>query len=215
MSLANAVRHIAERRRALHSGRALLVAVSGIDGAGKGWLADRLGTALEAEGFSVAVIHGDGWLNLPPVRFGSSDPALHFYRHAFRFEDLFSRLLLPLRDHRSIRLEADFTDETAYQYRKHHWCFANVDVILVECIFLLKRELRGHYDLSIWIDCSFETALHRALDRAQEALPPEETVSAYRTIYFPAQEIHMACDAPRDAATLIVPNDARLGFMVA
>lgn len=33
---------------------------------------------------------------------------------------------------------------------------------------------------------------------------------AHRTIYFPAQGIHLARDDPRAAATAIIGNDARL-----
>jgi uridine kinase len=36
------------------------------------------------------------------------------------------------------------------------------------------------------------------------------TINAYRTIYFPAQEIHFALDAPKHAATEIIVNDSRL-----
>ena len=78
---------------------------------------------------------------------------------------------------------------------------------MLEGIYLLKRALQAHYDLSVWIDCSFETARGRAVARAQEALPPEATVSAYQTIYFPAQKIHVHRDDPRAAATMIIDND--------
>ena len=75
----------------------------------------------------------------------------------------------------------------------------------------MKRAFQAHYDLSIWIECSFDTALERAIPRAQEGLSPEDTIRAYRTIYFPAQEIHFRRDSPKTEATLIVNNDARLG----
>ena len=47
----------------------------------------------------------------------------------------------------------------------------------------------------------------RAVERAQEGLPPQETIRAYETIYLPARRIHLARDDPRRAATLIVDND--------
>jgi uridine kinase len=115
-----------------------------------------------------------------------------------------------LRDTRSIRLEADFAEETATRYRRHVYEFTDLDVIVLEGIYLLKRELVGHYDLSAWIDCSFETALERAVARAQEGLSPKDTVRAYQTIYFPAQELHARRDEPRAAATVILNNDRRL-----
>ena len=102
-------------------------------------------------------------LNLPGTRFDHSNPADHFYEHAIRFEELFTQLVLPLRDARSLRLEADFAEETATEYRRHVYEFTDLDVVVLECIYLLKRAFVRHYDLSIWIECSFETALERAV----------------------------------------------------
>ena len=51
-----------------------------------------------------------------------------------------------------------------------------------------------------------------AISRAQEGLSPQETVRAYRAIYFPAQEVHFERDNPKDAAAAIISNDARLGI---
>ena len=189
---------------------ATLVAISGIDGAGKGYVAERLRSRLERRGRRVALVGVDGWLNLPAVRFSETDPAGNFYRHAFRFDEMFERLIVPLRDNRSIRLEADFTEETATAYRKHVYEWNDVDVVLLEGIYLLRPRFLPRYDLAIWIDCTFETAIERAIARGQEGLAPDETVRAFRTIYLPAQEIHFARDDPKRAADLVVPNDPRL-----
>jgi len=202
-SIVAARAHIPPRRSAL-------AAISGIDGSGKGYLTAKIVAALRARALRVASINIDGWLNLPTVRFDATDPAEHFYRHAIRFEELFDQLVLPLRERRSVRIEADVAEETAAQYRKQTYAFDDVDVIALEGIYLLKRALRSHYDLSLWIECSFPTALERALARGQEGLSSDAAVEAYRTIYFPAQEIHFARDDPRAAATAIVINDPRL-----
>jgi uridine kinase len=61
------------------------------------------------------------------------------------------------------------------------------------------------------VECFFETALERALQRGQEGLPPEETILAYQTIYFPAQEMHIRVDEPRATADMVWVNDSRLG----
>jgi uridine kinase len=74
-------------------------------------------------------------------------------------------------------------------------------------IFLFKQAYRSLFDLAIWVDCTFATALARALQRAQEGLPLAETIAAYETIYFPAQRIHLDQDNPRGSADLILDND--------
>ncbi|MEK6300847.1 MAG: uridine kinase [Acidobacteriota bacterium] len=209
--LQTVVNQILESRRSVSAQRSVLAAITGIDACGKGYVTTRIVNKLRAKGVRAAAITIDGWLNLPSKRFDASNPAEHFYLHAIRFEEMFAQLVLPLRDRRSLRLEADYAEETTTEYRRHIYEFEDIDVIALEGIYLLKRAFQPHYDLSYWIECSFDTALERAIARAQEGLPPEETVRAYRTIYFPAQEIHFQRDNPKAAATLLVNNDARLG----
>lgn len=206
--LTAAIRGRASRRAFQHP--ALLVGLSGIDGAGKGYLAGRLHARLVQGGLRVASLNVDGWLNLPAVRFSSERPAEHFYRHALRLDRMFADLVLPLRQARRIHLTAPYAEETATVYRDHTYDFRDVDVVLVEGIFILKPAYRPWFDLAAWIDCSFETALERALVRGQEGLPRAETIRAYETIYFPAQRIHLERDRPREGADGIIPNDPRL-----
>ena len=111
---------------------------------------------------------------------------------------------------RSIEVVADVAEETATSYRQRTYRFADVDVVILEGIYLFKRELRQHFDLALWVECTFATALERAIGRAQEGLPPAETIKAYREIYFPAQCIHFERDSPQAAAAAIIRNDPRL-----
>lgn len=205
-----AVSKILEKRARIPSDESMLVAVSGIDGSGKGYITSQIVAGLRYRGVNGVGINIDGWLNLPHKRFSQDRPAEHFYHHAIRFEEMFEQLVLPLRRNRSVYVEMDFAEETATEYRKHIYDFRNVDVIVLEGIYLLKKDFRQHYDWTLWVECSFETALERALKRGQEHLPPEETKRAYHTIYFPAQEVHFHMDAPKSVADFILVNDPRL-----
>ena len=207
VSVPEAVDQIAAVQQQIGHRRSTLSAISGIDGSGKGYLTREIEGYLRERGFTVAVINLDGWLRLPHERFSSTRPAEHFFAHAFRFEDMFKKLVIPLRERRRVSVEADFAEETATAYRTMRYEFADIDIILLEGIYLLKLEYLDHYDVSLWIDCSFDTALKRAVARAQEGLTPEETIRAYQTIYFPAQELHFRRDSPREAAMLVVEND--------
>jgi len=198
---------ILQKRGMLTSDRSLLVGISGIDGSGKGYLAAQLQAHLALRGVIPAILNVDGWLNLPEKRFDQNAPAVNFYENAIRFDQFFSQLVLPLRDGRSIHLEADVVEEIASNYRNHTYHFRDVPVVLVEGIFLFKPQYRKYFDLAIWIDCSFPTALVRAIDRAQEGLSPANTIAAYERIYFPAQRIHLDQDKPRENADLIFEND--------
>jgi uridine kinase len=214
-ALAAAAREIVRRRRRVARQRALLVGVSGIDGSGKGFVTGRLAVAVASAGWSVAVVGADGWLELPERRFDARRPAEHFYARGLRLDDMFADVLLPLRDARSCDVVADFAEETASSFRARRHRYDDVDVVLVEGIFLFKRHYRPHFDLACWVECTFETALERAVRRAQEGLPPAQTIAAYETIYFPAQRIHLERDDPRSSADLRIENDPRLRLAVA
>ena len=141
---------------------ALLVGLSGIDGSGKGYLAAQLITALSARRLKTAAINVDGWLNLPPVRFDPGRPGENFYENALRLDDLFARLVVPLRRHRSIRVTMDWVEETATASRPYTYQFNELDIVILEGAYIFKRAYRGHFDLAVWVDCSWETALERA-----------------------------------------------------
>ena len=201
------VARILRQRAVVPERRSLLVGVSGIDGSGKGFVAKQIEARLAQHSIAAANINVDGWLNLPDRRFNAIRPAEHFYDNAIRFDELFAKLLVPLKEQRSVNLVADFAEESARNYQKHAYSFKDVGVVLVEGIFLFKGEHRKVFDLAVWVECSFPTALARALARAQEGLSPAETIRAYETIYFPAQKIHFARDNPRETADLIIDND--------
>jgi uridine kinase len=210
INIDRAIAEILHRRKQSSPDRSLLVGISGIDGCGKGYLTSRIAVELQGQGEAVAGINVDGWLNLPHRRFNPEKPAEHFYENALRLDEMFAQLILPLKANRAHDLIADFAEETATEYRPHRYFFNNVDLILLEGIYIFKRAYRHHFDLAFWIDCTFETAIERALERRQEGLPEEETLRAYQTIYFPAQQIHFDRDDPRASADFIINNDPRL-----
>ena len=203
---------ILARRVSVPRNEAILVAVSGIDGSGKGYFTSLLVPQLNARGVSGVGINIDGWLALPDVRFSTIDASGNFYRNGLRLDEMFERLILPLKRTRSVAIEADFAppESMATGFRRHRYEYRDVDVLVLDGIFLLKKRYRALYDLTIWVDCTFETALERALQRNQEGLPETEIVREYETIYFPAEGVHFVLDRPREMADLIVVNDTRL-----
>ena len=78
----------------------------------------------------------DGWLSLRPRRFRQERLAEHCYRQVIRFDDMFGRLILPLKGQRSIRVEVDLAEASAIAYRRHIDEFRGVDVIVLEGIYL-------------------------------------------------------------------------------
>ena len=110
-TLQSVVDEILHARSLIPSQRSVLTAITGIDGSGKGYVTARIVDALQTKGVRAAAINIDGWLNLPNRRFDARNPAEHFYLHAIRFQEMFAQLILPLQDHRPLRIVADYAEE--------------------------------------------------------------------------------------------------------
>jgi len=198
---------IVAKRAERSTEQAVLVGISGIDAGGKGFITEKIAQRLQQSGWRVATINADDWLNLPEVCLSRHKPAEHFYKHAMRFDEMFDRLIVPLKENRAVSFVADCADAKGNR-RNHRYDFRNIHIVLLEGIFLFKPAYRLHFDLTAWVDCSFATALKHAITRCQEGLSPAETIRAFSTIYFPAQRIHFRRDNPQVAADFIIGNDS-------
>lgn len=190
--------------------RAALVGISGINASGKSWLTTRVTQTLKTEGLRVAQVGVDEWLNPPSRRFSDTDPDGHYYRHGVRLDDLFGDLILPLRKSRSIDIEFDRIDGSGLALDRVRRAYEQIDVILLEGVFILKAAYQKIYDWSLWVDCSFETALERVARREPDDLDLADVVAAHERIYFPAQRYHLDIDDPISATACTFNNDWRL-----
>lgn len=198
---------VASARRQCIDPPCLIVGLSGIDASGKGYVSEQLATLLNAAGIRTQVINGDGWLNPPSVRFSTIEPGRHFLEHGLRLDDLLNDFVAPLRAQGCIHTEVDHREETSAVATRRRYDWDDVAVAIVEAVFLFQPKYVHHFDLKIWIDCSNETALRRAIARGQEGLAPDACREAFQTIYFPAQQIHKDEHRPQELADLIFVND--------
>jgi len=187
------------------------VAISGIDASGKGFVSNLLQRELESHNLKVANINIDPWQNPLPVRLQKENPAENFYQNVFRWDDFFAQLIMPLKTSGSIYLETMLIQTDADKYYRHTYEMSAIDVLLIEGIFLFKEALLNYYDLKIWIDCSFETGLRRAIARNIENLSEAQLVNDYNTYYYPSQRHHIQYDEPWKFCDITYCNDELLG----
>lgn len=196
------------REKQNYSGERLFtVGISGIDGAGKGYITGQLQEGLEQRGLSVANINIDPWQNPLPVRLRETEPAKNIYHHIFRWKEFFEQLIIPLQQNKRICLQTIGIRSDADEYYPLTYDFPAPDILLLEGILLFKQAYLSYFDMRVWISCSYETALERALERNVEKLSREKLISDYETYYHAAQKLHMILDHPEGTASLVYLND--------
>jgi uridine kinase len=187
--------------------RSFTVGISGIDGSGKGFTSKRLQEKLEQLGYNVANINIDPWQNPVTLRLKKENAAENVYDNIFRWDQFFGQLILPLQKNKGVYLETEGIRSDADIYYPLIYDHTDLDILFIEGILLFKREYLLHYDYKIWIDCSFETALQRAIQRNAEKLDEVRLIHDYETYYYAAQRLHFERDDPQKAADLIFDND--------
>lgn len=191
-----------------HHGKNLFtVAISGIDASGKGYISDLLQKQLENKSYNVANINIDPWQNPKPIRLKTENAAENIYENIFRWTDFFEQLIFPLQKNKGICLETKgiCTDADIYYPIKYN--YRDLDILLIEGIFLFKKRYLSNYDYKIWIECQFETGLQRAISRNVEKISKEQLIHDYETFYYPAQRLHFERDDPKGTADTIFFNE--------
>lgn len=188
-------------------GTALRVGVDGVDGAGKTVLADELASLLSTRGVAVLRASVDGFHHPAEVRYrrGRHSPE-GFFRDSYDYGRLRQQLLDPLGpggDRQVVRAIHDVGDDRAVEPRVES--AADVDVLVVDGIFLHRPELRDCWDYSVFLDVDFGVSIPRGSRRGYGH--PDPSADANRR-YVDGQRLYLReCQPQRHASVVIDNND--------
>ena len=130
----------------------------------------------------------------------SADIAENYFNLSFNIEMIIDKLLIPLHEKRSLSSELTLLDLETDSYRnKRSYSISPDTIVLLEGVFLFRKELSPYVDYYIYLDISFEECLKRGLKRGGE----EER---YQNKYIPAQKKYLAEFPPSEHADIIIDN---------
>ncbi|MFK4806364.1 uridine kinase [Microbacterium sp. ZW CA_36] len=202
-------RELRDRVRRRNAGGRIIVAVDGLDGAGKTVFADGLAEVFAETGDAVFRAGIDGFHRPRSERYlrGRRSPE-GFYRDSFDYATFRRVLIDPFRD------GAQTAGTTGFQLAafdvvrdapvESQWVTAPLDAVLVvDGVFLHRPELRELWDWSVWLDVPFDVSYARmALRDGCDPDPGAPSNARYRQ----GQEIYLREARPREAASVIVDN---------
>jgi uridine kinase len=186
------------------------VAFDGPDAAGKTTLAHELAPVLRDRGRHVIRASVDGFHRPRAARYArGADSAEGFYLDSFDHDAVRDVLLDPLGPGGDRRYR-----RAIFDHRVDRPVAAPVEnaspsaVLLFDGVFLQRPELRGGFDLCVFVAVSFDEGLRRALQRDVPLLGSRDEVERrYRTRYGPGQLLYFAQTRPEERADVVVRND--------
>lgn len=192
----------------LPAARVRRVAVEGVDGSGKTFLAGELAGELARRGATLIRASTDGFHNPHAVRYrlGRSSPE-GFFRDSYDYGTLISLLLEPLGPNgsgRYVRRVYDVEREVSVAPEVEQ---ASHDSILVmDGIFLHRDELAAFWDYSVWLEVPFHVSIPRGARRGTGYGDPDPRAPSNRR-YVDGQRLYLAECTPQSRATVVIDNE--------
>ncbi len=187
-------------------GRRVVVAIDGVDGAGKTVLGHELAAlvGLQREVHRVSV---DGFHRLRAERYARGRTAEAFYRDSYDHAAIRQRLVEPFRAGEPwVRAVHDVEAETPVDAVPQPATGRDA-LLLLDGIFLHRPELADLWDASVWVDVPYEVSVPRGNARfgavGAEAADPASAVNAR---YVGGQRLYLAEVDPAQRATWVLDN---------
>ncbi|HEX4518536.1 MAG TPA: AAA family ATPase [Gaiellaceae bacterium] len=173
-------------------GETVLVGIDGRGGSGKSTLASDLARMLQC----ALVVEFDDFYRTSHERSQPGDEV----GGDFDWRRLRAQLLEPL------------TTGTAGRYRRYDWERDTLaewhevpagGVVIVEGNYVTRPELRGYFDLKIWVEAAYEVRLRRGLER-----DGEEARARWVEEWMPEEDRYVAAFHPAEHVDVIVSGEA-------
>lgn len=182
-----------------------VVGIDGLGGAGKSTVSNSLKLKLQDKGYESTVMHIDDFIHTKNIRYNMfKEEWFCYYNIQWRYDYLIEEILLPIRNGSQIDKQIELYDKENDNYVLKPVAILQDHILLLEGIFLQRKELRKYLDFIIYIDAPKELRLKRVLERDSYIGEIEDIKDKYKRRYFPAEEIYISEYSPIENANLVL-----------
>lgn len=184
-----------------------VVGVDGLGGAGKSTVSNLLKSKLRNKGFGSYVLHIDDFIHTKYIRYNEFEEEWYcYYNIQWRYDYLVKEILLPIKNCSKIDRLIELYDKENDNYVLESIDILQGCILILEGIFLQRKELKGYLDFIIYIDAPKELRLKRVLERDSYIGEIEDIKNKYNRRYFPAEERYLTEYSPVENANLVLRN---------
>ena len=170
------------------SKRIYIIGIDGLGGAGKSSLVESLKLELQNENYNSYILHIDDFIHPRNIRYNDSKEEWYcYYNLQWRYDYLIKEILDPIKNGEEIDKEIEFYDKENDTYIKKHIYIPHNSILLLEGVFLQRKEIRNYLDFVIYLDVPQEIRLNRVLKRDIYIGSENDIKDKYNRRYFPAE----------------------------
>lgn len=177
-------------REKVSNGKTIIVGIDGAGGSGKSTISEIIAGSLNNENIGTVVYHIDDFIHPRAVRYNDVYPQWEqYYYLQWRYDHFIDKVITPVRNGASC-CEAELYDKENDSYKVSCTDISDVKAVIVEGVFLQRKELSGLFDYMIYLDVPKETRLERVLKRDGYIGDSSDILKKYNERYFPAEDFY-------------------------
>ncbi|OHX31032.1 kinase [Bacillus mycoides] len=182
-----------------HKDERFILGIDGLSRSGKTTLVKELEADMKQSGIPFHIFHIDDHITERNKRYNTGFAEWYeYYNLQWDIEWLQRNFFWELQSDIQVQLPF-YHDETDICEMKEIQ-LPLVGVIIVEGVFLQRKEWRNFFHYMVYLDCSRETRFLRESEETQKNLPK------FQSRYWKAEEYYLEKESPRDLADFVIRN---------
>ncbi|MBU5312814.1 AAA family ATPase [Tissierella carlieri] len=183
----------------------LIIGIDGLGGAGKTTIVNSLKSQLSNRDYNTVILHIDDFIHPKNIRYNESKEEWYcYYNIQWRYDYLIKEILMAVKEGIEIDKEIEIYDKDNDIYTLEQIKISQGSIILLEGIFLQRKEIREYFDYVIYLDVPKEVRLNRVMNRDKYMGNSEEIKLKYERRYFPAEDKYIEEYSPIQNADYVL-----------
>ncbi|ULT54431.1 hypothetical protein L1999_14740 [Neobacillus drentensis] len=199
MFLEDKILSIAKKIPKLEQGERIILGIDGLSRSGKTTLTNKVGLHLQEKNISVCFLHIDAYIVERKKRYNTGyEEWYEYYNLQWDAKYLKDNLFAKLKKSKELQL-------LTYDYGSDAQRIEITDipdtcVIIIDGVFLQRKEWRNFYDIIIYLDSSREKRFNRENEATQS------NIEKFQNRYWKAEDYYMEAETPLAQADLVIKN---------
>lgn len=185
--------------------KVFVIGIDGLGGAGKSTLVNLIKLQLQDENYYSHVLHIDDFIHPKQIRYDTSKEEWYcYYILQWRLDYIVNEILSPIKNGSIIDKQIELYDRENDRYIIQQIFIPRGHILMLEGIFLQRKELKDFLDFIVYLDVPKEVRLNRVLARDGYMGGLEDIKTKYEKRYFPAEEKYILEYSPIENADFVI-----------